>query len=288
MSTLGNVFFSDRRGNITFKQCDIDVKREFYSPVIEYGRDGIKYMTFGREGLKGPWAGVNNYGVSFVSVDSYLGYDNSGVVSLNKVDSDIYLVYKKILSDTKTAQEAAEYMKGFYKSFNRPDMLLITDAKKSYFIETNNNEVECIERRDGFFASTNHFRMLNRGVLYPLNHSTYLRLSRAEAILLSNEGVESVYKVLRDQYFGESVFSICRVNGETPHKEESCFTQASVLFFSEGDIVNCVYQLNGNPMSNNYTVVQDVFGAHSVSRVLIESELYKKSVQTELMTERWF
>ncbi len=288
MSTLGSVFVSEQSGNITFKQCDIDVKREFHNPVIEYGKDGIKYFTFGREDLKGPWAGVNNYGVSFVSVDSYLESDNSGVVNLNKVDSDIYLAYKKILAENKTAQEASEYMKGFYKSFNRPDMLLITDAKHTFFIEANNNEVECIERRDGFFTSTNHFRMLNRGVLYPLNHSTYLRLSRSEAILSNNTGIEDVYKVLRDQYFGESVFSICRVNGETPHKEEACYTQASVLFFSEGDIVNCVYQLNGNPKSNSYTIIQDVFGAHSVSREHDNIDLYKKSVQIELMTERWY
>ncbi|MFX0557033.1 hypothetical protein ACOCEA_09545 [Maribacter sp. CXY002] len=266
MCTIGNVFIPESNGLISFKQCDLEKKTEFIEPIIEQGLGDIKYLPFKRVGSNGPWAGVNNYGVSFVAADAYLEVTDKHIAVLKGVDQDIFAAYTKIISDCKTAQEAAVYMSKFYKSFKSPDILLINDATSSYFIETNEDVVECIERTDLFFASTNHFRMLYGGVLYPMNHSSYLRLVRAEAALEKNTNAQGPFNVLKDQYFGETVFSICRVNSETPPQESPYYTQATALFFTDGHTVNCAYQLNGNPRTNPYTLITDVFGTHTVSK----------------------
>ncbi|MEL7162239.1 MAG: hypothetical protein AAFN92_15895, partial [Bacteroidota bacterium] len=179
---------------------------------------------------------------------------------MKAVDNGIFAAYNKIISDHTIAESAADYMRDFYAGFGLPDILLISDANSSFFIETYQGVVECIERKENFFASTNHFRMLYSGVQYPLNHSTYLRLARAEAILEKKTNASGPFAVLADRYFGETVFSICRENQQTPPQEAPYYTQATVVFYTDGTEVNAAYQLNGNPHNNPYTVIQDVFG----------------------------
>ncbi|OEU52318.1 MAG: hypothetical protein BA871_12630 [Desulfuromonadales bacterium C00003096] len=272
MCTIGNVFLQESNGIITFKQCDLDSKVEFNAPIISAGKDDIKYLPFTRAGSKGPWSGINSYGVSFVAADSYLLKNDI----LQAVNEDIFAAYTKIVSDYKTAEDAANYMCEFYTGFNNPDILLINDHQSAFFIEANEGTVECIKLTENFFASTNHFRILPNAIQYRNNHSTYLRLERAEAILERNTNALGVFKVLRDQYFGESVLSICRVNTITPPQEDPYYTQATSIFFTDGFIVNCVYQLNGNPRTNKYILISDVFGDNTRQENLSIGELAKK------------
>lgn len=264
MCTIGARFVPRAQGSITFKQCDLIPATQFLPPEVVPGSQGIRYLPLMRVGCSGPWSGVNDHGVSFVAADAYLAPDAQGKPVLKAVSGDIFAAYTRILSDHTTAAAAAAYMTDFYKGFGQPDILLIADAREAYFIETNAGVVECIRRSDGFFASTNHFRMLYGGVLYPNNHSSYLRLARAEAILEANPEADGPVRVLSDQYFGETVYSVCRVNRETPPQEQPYYTQASALFAVDGSTVTAAYQLNGNPRSNPYTVVQDVFGSRRV------------------------
>ena len=265
MCTIGNVFIPADNGVLSFKQCDLKVKTQFLPPQIVKGTGDIQYYPFTRVGSNGPWAGVNNYGVSFVAADAYMEVNEKNEAIVKDVPGDIFEAYTKILSDCTSAQQAADYMSNFYKTFGSPDILMINDATASFFIETDGQAVECIKRTDKFFACTNHFRMLYGGVLYPHNHSSYLRLARAEAILQNDTSTDGVYDVLRDQYFGETVFSVCRVNKQTPPQEEPYFTQATALFYVNGRSVNCAYQLNGNPRTNSYINVSDIFRRHQIT-----------------------
>ena len=272
MCTIGTVFTPESNGIITFKQCDLEPETVFNLPTITAGKDGIKYLPFTRDGSRGPWSGINNHGVSFVAADSYLLENDL----LQAVNEDIFTAYTEIISDHKTAEDAAKYMCKFYKKFNSPDILLINDHRSAFFIEANKGEVECIKRTENSFASTNHFRILPLAIQYRNNHSTYLRLERAEAILERNTNARGVFNVLRDQYFGESVLSICRAKTIKPLQEDPYYTQATSIFYTDGDIVNCVYQLNGNPRTNPYILISDVFGDCKKQENLSIDKLAKK------------
>lgn len=277
MCTIGAVKAEQFSGMFSFKQCDLDKLTYFETPTIEQGLPGIKYMKFMRDGSEGGWAGINNYGVSFVAADSYLEKDASGNLKMRRVTEEIFKAYAKIISDFKNAKDAKEYMCDFYKTFPSPDILLISDSESMFFIETNNGKLICTEKKKRYFTSTNHFRMLYSGVEYKKNHSTYLRLEKSELILQAQPNINGIVDVLSDQYYGNSVFSICRISPITPDnyvpegedicycpdQESKFFTQASVIFSTNGSKVNLAYQINGNPIVNEYVILSDVFGAKS-------------------------
>ncbi|RNC85694.1 MAG: hypothetical protein ED557_02675 [Balneola sp.] len=275
MCTIGNVYSTGTKGNISFKQCDLEEATTFLTPQTTPGTDGIIYFPFLREGSKGPWAGINNFGVSFVAADNYLAFDSAQQTVTQTVSQDIFEAYTKILSDHKTASAAKDYMVDFYKTFPAADILLITDASSAWFIEANNGEIACIDRTEEFFACTNHMRMLYQGVPYNQNHSSYLRLDRAQKILLKDTNSTGVFNVLSDQYFGSSVFSICRVNDVRPPQEDPYYTQATAIMYTDGTVMNAVYQINGNPRTNAYVYVYDIFGKHEVHNDLLANELVK-------------
>jgi hypothetical protein len=261
MCTIGNVFINNPQGTIAFKQCDLTQKTMFLNPVITEGMGDIRCLPFRREGHKGCWSGVNNYGVSFVAADSYLQPQTNTMV---QKAGDIFDEYEKIISSYKTAWDAASHMCDFYKSFPDPDILLINDSREAYYIEANGDKVVCIKRTDRFFACTNHFRALTGAVDYKNNHSTYLRLERAEANLQQEPNITGVCNVVTDQYYGETVLSVCRVNQTQPPfqvpTEEPYFTQATSIFIANGKTVDCAFQLNGNPRNNCFTYIEDIFG----------------------------
>lgn len=254
MCTIGDAFYDP--GILLFKQCDLIDPTQFLEPVVTPGKGNIQYFPFLRVGSKGPWTGINNYGVAFVAADSYLDQDNK----LKAVHDDIFEAYTKIISDNTTAADAAKYMCDFYSTFNQPDILLIGDCTSAYFIETYQGRVECVKRSDGFFASTNHFRILPGAVQYRNNHSTYLRLERAEALLQQLPNLNGILAAVIDQYFGETVLSICRVNQQTPPQEQPYYTQATAIFYTDGKVCQTIYQLNGNPRTNRFTFNSDIFG----------------------------
>lgn len=151
MCTIGNVFTSPNKGIISFKQCDLKSATNFLVPkAAKPNSKGISYYPFMREGGKGPWAGINNFGVSFVAADSYLAFDAQQKSVSTDVSQDIFEAYTKILSEYKTAYSAKEYMVDFYKKFQGTDILLITDAYSAWFIEADNGEIACIDRTDQF------------------------------------------------------------------------------------------------------------------------------------------
>jgi len=255
--TIGNLFHDGL--SYTFKQCDLVEKTEFIEPSVVNGESGIRYLPFRREGRSGDtpcWAGINNYGVAFVAADAYT---NREYQITDEWKQQIFSEYEKIISSYRTAKDAAKAMIDFYKSgFPAPDIVHITDANIAIFVEYTPVGPELIgswERTDGFFASTNHFRMLPDAIAYDEDHSTYLRLERAEAILQSKTDVGGVGAVLRDQYYGKTSLSICRVADKPPQYH----TQASVVFMTDGKRVDCGYILNGNPRDNRYEIWADVF-----------------------------
>lgn len=259
MCTIGNLKTEVSR--LTFKQCDLAEKVEFYKPQVQTAATGIRYVAFMRKGSEGAWCGVNEYGVAFVAADSYV--DESG--NLQSVSNDIFTQYLRIITDYKTAREAAAMMKAFYQdSFLSPDILMITDAVCAFFLEAAGGQVVMTEREDGFFASTNHFRMVYGAAPYRQNHSTYLRLQRTESILQTDPTPTGVKAVLSDRYYGDSVWSVCRSNTLTAPQEEPYFTQASAIFHvtaTEGVKVrvDCDYIINGNPANTLWTYWENIF-----------------------------
>lgn len=262
MCTIGNSFIQNSQGIVVFKQCDLTQETRFIDPVVTQGQGNIRYLPFKRDGHKGSWSGINNYGVSFVAADSYLDPQTNNLV---RKTGDIFDEYEKIISSYKTASDAASHMCDFYKTFTSPDILLINDPNQACYIEANAGSVVCIKRTDNFFACTNHFRALAKAVIYKNNHSTYLRLERAEAVLQKDPSFIGVLNTVTDQYYGETVLSICRVNRTDPPftvpGEDPYFTQATSIFIADGKTVDCIYQLNGNPRNNRFTYRRDVFGS---------------------------
>lgn len=263
MCVIGNVY--DSNSIISFKQCDQYGDVIFYPPQLKQGKEDIKYIGLKRNNSDGCWAGINNYGVTFTAADAYLDNPNNTKNNTLKGPGDSVLEqYEKIVSEHKTAKEAAEAMSNFYVSkFGDPDILMICDKKERYFIETHTavkKEIQVIPLNDltspNFFVSTNHFRFIHGGVTYSENHSTYLRLNRAESILQKETSLKGAMDVLCDQYYGPSVLSICREYQKLPVPigESAYKTMATAIFqvSKEGDPI-IYWQINGNPKTNRYS-----------------------------------
>lgn len=271
MCTIGTLFNGDTM--IMFKQCDLDKETFFDVPKLKQ-KDNIKYLAFKRADNTGTWCGVNNYGVSFVATDSYMENDINIKYHNSKKDLKDYSVfeaYEKIISDFKTAKAAVEYMKEFYNKFLSPDILIIGDKLERYYIEAYNSEVIVVKLDSSgicnFFAATNHFRYIHGAVHYAKNHSTYLRLERAQELLNRECNLRGVIKLLKDQYYGKSVLSICRSTDISPKDEDLYSTMATSIFIIDNEChkIGCYYQINGNPRKNKLIYVSDVFGSNYFS-----------------------
>ncbi len=273
MCTIGNSFYMLNGVNLqsVFKQCDLVDHTEFLTPIVQTADvegEKIRYVAFTRKkGEECPaWAGVNEYGVCFVAADSYL--DKNQQISNNKKDpvtADVFHMYLSIITKYKNAKDAVAMAKQFYEKENYADeltdILMISDEKEMYFIETVNGEVRIVKRTDGHFASANHCRMFYEAVPYEQNHSSYLRLKRAEELLQSCSDDTGIGDLLRDSYYGKTVWSICRYASVTDFDdiEVSCsdedmyYTQAAVIFSIKQNPVSgqkpeivCEYVMNGN------------------------------------------
>lgn len=264
MCTIGVVF---TQGNLhTFKQCDLIPVTTFNEPELRAGSNGVgQYTAMTRQGSDGIWAGVNDAGVGFVAADSYTTTAANYYATSADVEA-LFAAYEASVSSFTSARDAADSLINFYRTmgeatpFPAPDISLISgwaDAERTQpiaiFIEYmpnpyNQDPVRVIERRDGFFVSTNNFRLQPDSVNYPANHSTYLRLRRAEAMLQLDPSLSGVKNLLSDQYYGQTELSICR---ETAYLGTEFHTQATALFStSENNETVCEYQINGNPKTN--------------------------------------
>ena len=271
MCTIGAVF--DGRRICTFKQCDLIPVTQFNEPDIRTGANGVStYIAMTRQGSDGIWAGVNDAGVGFIAADSYTTTAADYYVTGEHTEA-LFAAYEASISSYTTATAAAEHLANFYEDmgdgtpFPAPDISMITgwqDAAMTQpiaiFIEYmpnpyNHDSVRKIERTECYFASTNNFRLQPDSVHYPANHSTYLRLRRAEAILQDDPTANGIKTLLTDQYYGKTELSICR---ETNYIGQEFHTQATALFTaSSGTKPVCEYQINGNPKNNPLKVFQE-------------------------------
>ncbi|MDE6209674.1 MAG: hypothetical protein K2M73_08415 [Lachnospiraceae bacterium] len=279
MCTIGNSFYKINGIDVqsVFKQCDLVDATQFLTPVVETAvnenptgntPETIRYVAFTRiKGKEHPaWAGVNEYGVSFVAADSYLDKNKEEDCQAETSNrASVFDMYLSIITSYTTAKEAVLMAKKFYETEDYADVLtdilLISDEKEMYFIETVKKEVRIIKRINGHFASANHCRMFYEAVPYDQNHSTYLRLERAEKILQTRSDIDGIGDLLRDSYYGKTVWSVCRYAGLTEldndntsnTDEEMYYTQAAVIFTIKPDVVAgnkpqviCEYVINNN------------------------------------------
>ncbi len=269
MCTIGNSFWTTEGHTINtiFKQCDLVDATIFIEPVVRQSQKGIKYVAFTREKKyekpNPAWAGVNEYGVSFVAADSYLKKNENGLWKKAENKPTVFETYLTIITNFRTAKEALIYVKAYYETYKSSeeftDILMISDQKESYFIETLNGVVRIIKRTNGHFVSTNHCRMFYGTAPYDQNHSTFLRLNRAEALLQKRDDNTGIGDLLRDSYYGKTVWSICRyasvtdqdIETSTSADEDMFFTQAAVIFTlvpnnNPSPKVICEYVINGN------------------------------------------
>ena len=266
MCTIGAVI---QGGMIyTFKQCDLIPVTEFDEPEIRQGTDGVEqYIVMGRApGTSRIWAATNSEGVSFVAADSYT---TSAYYVPDDAVAALFEAYEASVRGSTTVMDAANYLSNFYltmgsanQAFPGPDISMFTgwmDAARTQpaivFIEympgpNNHAPVRTIVRHAGHFASTNNFRIQPEAVNYPANHSTYLRLARAELILQQDPSLDGIERVLTDQYYGKTELSICR---ETEYIGQEYHTQATAIFGANPEstgLGEVLYQINGNPRSN--------------------------------------
>ena len=275
MCTIGNSFCSPYgvNSNVVFKQCDLVDKTEFIQPQVNVSPEKIRYVAFTRKkGNTTPaWAGVNEFGVSFVAADSYLKKNNDKLIEAPKNEASVFDMYLDIITKYKCAKDAVQNACDFYQHAHYAeeltDILLIADKDESYFIETLNGEVRIVKRTNGHFVSTNHCRMFYDAAPYSQNHSTYLRLQRAENLLMKRDDNTGIGDLLRDSYYGKTVWSICRyasVNDQDVKPvagpdEDMFYTQAAVIFTviptkGERPRVICEYVLNNNAAQTEGTV----------------------------------
>lgn len=276
MCTIGSAFYNIHNNNVQsiFKQCDIvSLETEFLSPEVKTDDEtGIRYLPFTRiNGDERPaWAGINEYGVGYVAADSYIDENKADAFKYSgTVDSSVFDMYQKIIAKYKTAKEAVEMAKEFYQTAKYADLptdiLLISDAKNMYFIETLAERVRIIHRESNHFVSTNHCRTFVEAVPYEQNHSTYLRLDRAEKILQCKPDINGIGDLLRDSYYGKTIWSVCRykyisdfdeaskTEDDDTIKEGRYFTRAAVIFTINPDKTEngkpeiiCEYVINNN------------------------------------------
>jgi hypothetical protein len=264
MCTIGVVF---ENGQIhTFKQCDLIPVTDFNEPLTRVGTGPVvSYVAMTRGADQGRiWAGTNSAGVSFVAADAYTTSANYYVTG-DQTDA-LFEAYEESISSYATASEAAAFLAGFYQdmgdgtAFPAPDISLITGwedvaqtSPVSIFIEympgpNNHAPVRTVTRSNKHFASTNNFRIQPEAISYAANHSTYLRLARAETILQQNPSRDGIVEVLTDQYYGKTELSICR---ETDYVGQEFFTQATAVFTATpAQNPQGLYQINGNPLTN--------------------------------------
>ncbi len=276
MCTVGVVF--DGGDIYTFKQCDLIPATTFNEPDVRGGYNGVgTYIAMtrkdhsGKKDSPGIWAGVNDSGVAFVAADSYTT-TSSNYATTNVEVQALFEAYEASISSYTSARDAADSLINFYRTMDKgkkpmifpaPDISLISgwsDAEKTQpiaiFIEYmpnpyNQDSIRVIERSDHFFVSTNNFLLQPNSVNYPANHSTYLRLRRAETILQSEPSSTGIKSLLSDQYYGRTELSICR---ETAYETEF-HTQATALFtVNAGTEPVCEYQINNNPKANPLSV----------------------------------
>lgn len=259
MCTIGIVY--RKSAMIIFEQCDLNKRTLFYKPKIKSNKD-ISYMSFERQDIEGTWCGINNYGVGFVSADCYVKDNESSSLSNNGKE---FKAYENIISNYKTAREAVEFIKGFYSTSLNKGILIISDKKESYYIEGYNGEVIVVlltpEFHPKHLVSTNHFRFIHEEVSFKENHSTYLRLTRAEEMLLKDCSLNGVKNLLKDQYYGKSVMSICRESDICPSGEKVYTTQATAIFLVNNNCndISTYYQINGNPKENKMIFKDRIF-----------------------------
>jgi len=267
MCTIGNSFWeqSGFLNNTVFKQCDLVDPTVFLNPVKKTSQAGIDYVAFTRNrgDLTPAWAGVNEYGVCFVAADSYLKKNEKGLWKTIENAPTVFDMYLRIITDYKTARDAVAMAKDFYEtvdySDDLTDILMIGDSHETFFIETLNKEVRIVRRTNGHFASTNHCRMFYGTAPYDQNHSTFLRLNRAEALLNKRDDNTGIGDLLRDSYYGKTVWSVCRYKSVTDADieivestdEDMFYTQACVMFTIMPKEVSlprvvCEFVTNGN------------------------------------------
>lgn len=287
MCTIGCVY--SEGAFYTFKQCDLTQQTLFYEPEIVSGSAG-PYIAFRRQGRPGIWSGVNYNGVCFVAADYYTNADPGSIdaeasgkflatnthLDANDDVDRLFKAYESSIADHPNAQSAVAFLTDWYlyhgnttdpqhPNFRYPDIALLADDKYGIFIEyypgddqitprvkTLTAQGNAAGRVNGWFASTNHARMFTQTVDYPKNHSTYLRLARAEALLNLTPTQDGVKQVLYDQYYGQTELSICRV----ANAPGEYYTQATVILSMGPTWVGAEYQINGNPRVNPYSFIK--------------------------------
>jgi hypothetical protein len=257
MCTVGSVIDPTTGRIITFKQCDLPHRRLFFEPHVTDRPGHLRFVAFEREGSGGPWAGINERGVAFVSADAYL---ESGAADNIDPNGDVFEGYAHIIARCHSAADAVEYMRDFYEERGGPDILVVSDMEGAFLMEYSPYHGTRIAHHDsGIVVATNHFRMLPDAIDFDDNHSTYLRLARAEEILERDASLRGIHTLLADQHFGATELSICRV-AASPDEH---LTQAAVIFSLEAGRVDCSYVLNGNPREKPFRDWSDVFEVDS-------------------------
>ncbi|MEI8633348.1 hypothetical protein P4S72_17355 [Vibrio sp. PP-XX7] len=141
------------------------------------GENGVgTYIAMTRQGSDGLWAGVNDAGVGFVAADSYTTTAANYYTTSAQLEA-LFAAYETSIRSYTNALDAADSLMNFYRTmgnhtpFPAPDISMITgwaDQEKTQpvaiFIEYmpnpyNQDPVRCIQRTDGYFASTNNFRL---------------------------------------------------------------------------------------------------------------------------------
>lgn len=256
MCTIGVVFEHDAVH--TFKQCDLIPNTEFFEPEM---RDGT--LVLSREGGH-MWSSVNQHGVAFVAADSYTTNSAEQSASSDEVAA-LFAAYEEAAGKA-TVPDAVACMTAFYETMGGKGLFPAADISMfagwrdsartqpvSVLLEFmpnpfNRKPVRTIVRESGTFVSTNNFRLQPESVSYPANHSTYLRLQRAQQILERAPSKAGALELLGDQYYGPTELSICR---ETDWPGVEFRTQATAVFSaSTNGPVECLYQINGNPRTN--------------------------------------
>ena len=208
-----------------------------------------------------------------------LNRTNSNQEEVNDSVDALFRAYESSIADYNNATDAAASLSKFYMNgtpenpghFDGADIALFADHTQSIYMEYSptgdftfdamgnvideagtpevRTVITQIHKKDAFnpaaasFVSTNNGRLFNTAVTYPMNLSTYLRLNRAELLMLRDPSHAGIHAVLKDQYYGKTDISICRV----ATKPGQFYTQASVIFTTLPQGIACEYVINGNP-----------------------------------------
>ena len=259
MCTVGVTVSKNRERMLLFKNLDEKIYLPYAEPRIEKGEQA-KYLTFPfttDPSKQGPWAGINEFGVTIFGLDANAVPDFHG--PRYGTWDQMRGTYQWVLENARDAIEGAtHFVRDFQRiQFGGPgDIVFLADRKTAVVVEyiVDHYGLRFLPLRDHYMAQSNFFQVMRHwspdSRESTLHTSSLLRYQTALKILSTKNhanDLEDVKALLRNHDNGPSAMSICRHSGDGEYR-----TLNSVIFDVTAERADVHYVMNALPCTTDY------------------------------------